>query len=175
MRAPVVVATVDVERGAMKTIVVGVDGSEHSVDALRWAVDEGRLRNAKVVAVHAWSLPHVSTTHQAIHLLDVDFEPFREGARKLLEVTVKQAALEAEVEIAQVVCEGPPAAALIAAAEDAELLVVGSRGVGGFKGLLLGSVSQQVAHHAPCPVVVVRASVRPEGAQRELTAGRDDR
>ena len=167
MRVPAVVATMVVERGTMKTIVVGVDGSEHSVNALRWAVDEARLRNAKLVAVHAWSLPHVSTTQEAMHLLDVDFEPFREGARKLLEVTVEEAVPEAEVEIAQIVCEGPPAAALIAAAEDAELLVVGSRGLDGFKGLLLGSVSQQVAHHAPCPVVVVRT---PTGAQRELRA-----
>ena len=140
----------------MKTIVVGVDGSQHSADAVRWAVDEATLQGAKVVAVFAWHLPHVSTVHEALHVLDVDFE---QEAREFLETAVQEAVPDAEVEIEQVVTEDPAAAALIAAAEGAELLVVGSRGHGGFTGLLLGSVSQQVAQHAPCPVVVVRKPV----------------
>ena len=149
----------------MKTIVVGVDGSQHSIDALRWAKDEAGLREARVVAVFAWHLPHVSTVHEAVHVLDVDFE---QQARKFLETTVEDALSHADVEVEQVVTEGPAAPALIAAAEGADLLVVGSRGHGGFKGLLLGSVSQQVAQHAPCPVVVVRTSVSGVHQDEEL-------
>jgi nucleotide-binding universal stress UspA family protein len=137
----------------MKTIVVGVDGSQPSLHALRWAVDEARLRSAKVVAVLAWSLPAVSTTHEALHVLSVDFE---ETARGALGRSVQRVAPHVGVEIEELVSEGPAAAALLAVADDADMLVVGSRGLGGFKGLLLGSVSQQVTQHALCPVVVIR-------------------
>ena len=137
----------------MRTIVVGVDGSPCSLDALRWAVEEARGREARVVAVLAWTMPHVSTMHEALHVLDVDFE---QDARKSLDAAVGGAVSNAEVEIERVVTEGAAAAVLIEAARGAELLVVGSRGHGGFAGLLLGSVSQQVVAHAHCPVVVVR-------------------
>lgn len=138
----------------METIVVGVDGSEASVRALRWAVEEARLRNARVRAVHAWSYPHVSTYHQAVRALSA---PLAEEAEATLDRAVREgAAGAAGVEIEQVVVEGPAAAALVDASSDASLLVVGSRGLGGFSGLLLGSVSHQAASHASCAVVIVR-------------------
>jgi nucleotide-binding universal stress UspA family protein len=142
----------------MKTIVVGVDGSDHSIAALRWGVEEARLRRARVLAVYAWRLPHVTTAHEALHVLEVDLDLGQE-ARELLKTIVAQAVPGTDVEIEQVVSEGSAAPALLAAAERADLLVVGSRGRGGFTGLLLGSVSQQVAQHARCPVVVVRPPV----------------
>ena len=140
----------------MSRIVVGVDASECSRAALAWALEEARLRRAGVVAVHAWTVPTVSTTHEALHLIDIDFAPFREAAQELLEAAIAEVAAGTDVELTTLVTEGPPAPALMAAARDADLLVVGSRGLGGFKELLLGSVSHQVAHHAPCPVVIVR-------------------
>ncbi len=91
----------------------------------------------------------------------------REAAHKLLEAAVEEVVPDGDVHVARIVTEGPPAEALLAAAQDSELLVVGSRGLGGFKGLLLGSVSQQVAHHAPCPVVIVRTPEGDEHAQAE--------
>jgi nucleotide-binding universal stress UspA family protein len=83
-------------------------------------------------------------------------EAIRNGAEALLAEAVAEATAAGDVTIEQRVVEGPAATALIEAAKGAELLVVGSRGHGGFTGLLLGSVSDQVANHAPCPVVIVR-------------------
>lgn len=138
----------------METIVVGVDGSDASVNALRWALDEARLRSARVRVVLAWSYPQVSTYHEAKHVLGA---PFAEEAAAILEQIVGVTAAAAEgVEIEKKVVEGEAAPALIEAARNASMLVVGSRGLGGFSGLLLGSVSQQCAHHATCPLVIVR-------------------
>jgi len=138
----------------VKTIVVGVDGSDCSLSALRWALEEARLRGAKIRAVHAWSFPHVSTYHEAAHAMEI---PFADEAAAALDQAISEADVEgAGVELERMVVEGPPAAALVEAARDAALLVVGSRGLGGFAGLLLGSVSQQCAHHAACPLVIVR-------------------
>lgn len=138
----------------METIVVGVDGSDASVNALRWALREARLRTARVRVVLAWSYPQVSTYHEAKHVLDV---PFAEDAAAFLDQVVAETAAAAEgLEIEKKVVEGQAAPALVEAARDASLLVVGSRGLGGFSGLLLGSVSQQCAHHATCTLVIVR-------------------
>lgn len=138
----------------METIVVGVDGSEASVKALRWAIEEARLRGATVRAVHAWSYPRVSTYHEAAHALAA---PLAEQAETILDRVVQEAAEgEHDVEIQRVTVEGPAAAALVEASSEASLLVIGSRGLGGFSGLLLGSVSHQAASHASCAVVIVR-------------------
>jgi nucleotide-binding universal stress UspA family protein len=137
----------------METIVVGVDGSQGSAAALRWALREARLRGTKIRVVHAWVYPEVSTYHDAAHVLRI---PFGEEAAALLDRVVESVSSEAEgLEIEKVVVEGQAAPALVEAAKDASLLVVGSRGLGGFAGLLLGSVSQQCAHHATCPLVIV--------------------
>jgi len=136
-------------------IVVGLDGSEHSSAALRWAAAEARLRGARLRVVHSW---HVPTLAVEVPLPEDVYTP----AAARLEVEGQVAAVlgdAADVPVDIVVHEGSPAQSLVDEAAGATLVVVGSRGRGGFSGLLLGSVSTQVAHHAPCPVVIVRAPV----------------
>ena len=133
-------------------IVVGVDGSASARAALRFALDEARLRGAAVRVVGVWHLP-VAAYGGAFVPPDPDLAGALEPHMRLaLEETDGS---EGDVEVETVVREGAPAATLLEEAQDAELLVVGSRGLGGFRGLLLGSVGQQCAHHAPCPVVIV--------------------
>jgi nucleotide-binding universal stress UspA family protein len=138
----------------MSFIVAGVDGSPESKRALHWALSEARLRDAKLVVVHSWS---------RLFLAGPGYVP---GADPAIRLSIEQEAGQviddalAEfatggLEIERRAVEGQPSATLVEAADGADLLVVGSRGRGGFTGLLLGSVSQQCAHHAPCPVVVV--------------------
>jgi nucleotide-binding universal stress UspA family protein len=138
----------------MKNIVVGTDGSENSVAALRWAVDEATLHGAKVDVVYTWEYPAV------IDPLGVSMLPGADdmtaSAERLLQ-EVMQKVNSSGVSVTTRVLRGAPATALITAAKDADLLVIGRRGHGGFMGLLLGSVAQQVANHAPCPVVLVPA------------------
>jgi nucleotide-binding universal stress UspA family protein len=143
----------------MSTVVVGVDGSRESRAALRFALEEARLRGARLRVVHAWLVPIALTGGAPPHILPQVLEELKVDGERLLAEAIAEALEGAEppVEIEQRVVEGPAAAVLLRAAEDADLLVVGSRGRGGFTGLLLGSVSQQCAHHAPCPIVIVRA------------------
>ena len=141
------------------TIVVGVDGSAGSRNALRWAISEAALRGATVEAVTTWQSPSYAYTGVAVMPPVVELA---EAAAAALDETIaaETAVLtgsDAAVTIEQVVVEGPAAAVLIERARDADLLVVGSRGHGGFRGLLLGSVSHQCASHAHCPVVVIPA------------------
>jgi nucleotide-binding universal stress UspA family protein len=137
-------------------IVVGVDGSDDGQRALRWAVDEARARGGTVEVVHAWQPPFLAG--YPLDSLATGIDAFEDTAR-----TVMERALEG-VDVAglgrpvqQTLRPARPASALLDAAEDADLVVVGSRGIGGFRGLLVGSVSLQVARHSPCPVVVVRS------------------
>jgi nucleotide-binding universal stress UspA family protein len=138
-------------------IVVGVDGSDESRAALRFALEEARLRGAALRCVHAWSYPVLSdATGLAAGVTAELAGRLGQDAEELLGSVVSEVAGESPgVEIEQAVAEGPPASVLIDAAEGADLLVVGSRGRGGFAGLILGSVSQQCATHARCPVVIV--------------------
>ena len=137
-------------------VVVGVDGSEGSLRALRWAAKEARIRGARLRLVRAWSY---------VDQPEGNFDPSydEEAARRVVDESVSSLGTDsAGLEIERrVVCD-LPARALLDAAADADLLVVGSRGLGGFQGLLLGSVSQQVAHHAPCPIVIVPGAERSE-------------
>ena len=135
----------------MDHIVVGVDGSESAKAALRWAVDEGSLHGATVVALLAWNY-----LDQPDRAGDNDFDPGygAEEAQAELRAAVEVVAPDVAVD-QQVVCD-LPARALLEAGAAADLLVVGARGLGGFKGLLLGSVSERVIEEAKCPVVVVR-------------------
>lgn len=132
-------------------IVVGVDGSETSVGALRWAVAEARLRGTGLVVLTAWHVPYAGLEPLVAGL---DPEVFLRAAR-----TAQESALAAVdttgVDIERRLVEGGAGPALLEAARDAELVVVGTRGHGGVLGLLLGSVSHAVVQHAPCPVVVV--------------------
>jgi nucleotide-binding universal stress UspA family protein len=140
------------------SIVVGVDGSSGSKAALRWALAEARLRQTRVEAVYAWSLPYPAIG--SVWAPGVDEETLaslHERAEQLLDQTVSAVADEAaEVEVTRSAIEGPAGAVLVEKSEGAELLVVGSRGLGGFRELLLGSVSHQCAQHAHCPVVIIR-------------------
>jgi nucleotide-binding universal stress UspA family protein len=142
----------------MGLIVVGVDHSAGAKAALRFALDEARLRRSKVRAVHAWHINYVGAGYLAISqpVLDAEGYQIREAAEAALEATLDEV-LSDDVEIERRVVEGPPASVLVDESRAADLLVVGSRGHGGFTGLLLGSVSQQCAQHAECPVVIVRA------------------
>jgi nucleotide-binding universal stress UspA family protein len=138
-------------------IVVGVDGSESSQKALAWAVRQARLTGGSIDAVIAWHYPAMGGYGLAASP-EVYETDYRELAAKILNDTVSATpGTDGEVTIRQLVRHDSPAPALLEAASGADLLVVGSRGHGGFAGLLLGSVSQQCAHHAPCPIVIVRA------------------
>ena len=139
----------------MALIVVGIDGSEHSKKALRWALDEARLRGASLRAVYAWTMPVYFGYGVTAAVLDP--QSLRAAAKENLDKAVDAVAGGVkDVSIDRRAVEGLAAQVLVDEAKDADLLVVGSRGHGGFTGLLLGSVSQQCAHHAPCAVVIVR-------------------
>jgi nucleotide-binding universal stress UspA family protein len=143
------------EEGAVASIVVGVDGSPGAELALRFAAREAKLRGASLRAVIAWHMPSLAYG-SALAPVGVDPGEFEEAARETLERAVSAAAGELEgVAVEQVVALGQAAEVLVEQAREADLLVVGTRGHGGFTGLLLGSVGLQCAHHAPCPTVIV--------------------
>lgn len=135
-------------------IVVGVDGSAHSRRAVHYAFEQARQRDAIVEVVHAYRLPdywpppgysgsipgftHGEAEHEAYQVIDR---------------TIGQ--VPSDVQIQRIATHGLPADTLLRIARGADLLVVGSRGRGGFRGLLLGSTSHQVISHAPCPVTVI--------------------
>ncbi len=137
-------------------IVVGIDGSEPSRLALRWAIDEAARHGSSVEAVHAWHDVYVGGgTPYGVGLLP-DPKIYSDAADALMEEIVGAADESAlATPIVRVVVRDSPAHALLEAGKGADMIVVGSRGRGGFAGLLMGSVSQQVVHHAPCPVVVI--------------------
>lgn len=133
-------------------IVVGVDGSEPSKHALAWAAHEARLRGASLRVVLAWHIPTI------VYPPDVDVyasEP--QLARERLDSEIAQVlGPDPEVAVETVVDVGPAAKLILEHATDAAMVVVGWRGHGGFSGLLLGATSSQIAHHAQCPVTIVR-------------------
>lgn len=141
----------------MNTIVVGVDHSQQATEALRFALEEAKLRHATLRVVHAWQYSFPGAPGIRGPSGGGDFEKARDAAETKLEAAVRKALPDRDsVVIERRVVEGRPAAVLVAESRDADLLVVGSRGHGGFTELLLGSVSQQASHHAECPVVIVR-------------------
>ena len=145
----------------MSTIVVGIDGSHGAVEALKFAIEEARVRGAEVKAVAAWEVP-ASAYGMGVVPIPVDPSAYEKIAHGALDKTLEAAgASAASVSITPILHKGHPVDVLVAEARDADLLVVGSRGLGGFKGLLLGSVSQQCAHHATCPVAIVPNGDRP--------------
>lgn len=139
----------------MDEIVVGVDGSPGSLVALRWAAEEARVHGAKLRAVASWHASAVSSLPAwgVAEPPEVAIEALRDGLTETL--AAEGVGGQGGPEVEGVVVEGHPAGALLEAAEGADLLVVGTRGHGGFAGLVLGSVSQHVVSHATCPVVVV--------------------
>jgi nucleotide-binding universal stress UspA family protein len=139
-------------------IVVGIDGSPHSLQALQWATQEATARRCPLRVVHAlqWPLtnelmgppalgpPELGLQHAAEHILAIAADHARQAAPGL--------------DVSSDLRPCTPAAALVEASRDAAMVVLGHRGLGGFTGLLLGSVGVQVAAHASCPVIVVRAN-----------------
>ena len=145
----------------MSTIVVGVDGSAGSIDALRFAIEEAQVINATVKAVAAWHVPPAA--YGIGWSVPIEDESWRLAAEaKLTKALEEVDAANCGVTVTPELVRGQPADALCEAAEGAALLVVGSRGLGGFRGLLLGSVSQQCAHHAPCPIVITPPRYAPQ-------------
>jgi nucleotide-binding universal stress UspA family protein len=143
----------------MPTIVVGIDGSDTSRDALAWAIREAKVRGAELVALHAWSFPAVSggPFGMAVPPLDIDFE---KEARAALDKVITETGSTEGLTIRREIVRSPAAQALIEASKTADLVVVGSRGLGGFAELLLGSVGHQCVQHSACPVVIVPHAAR---------------
>lgn len=139
---------------SQQRIVVGIDGSEHSKAALRWALGQARLSGASVDAVTAWRYPATYGLTVIPAPGDLDFDG--ESRKALAEAVAEAGAGTPGVEVRQLVGEGPSAEILLNVAKDADLLVVGSRGLGSFKSAVLGSVSLACVLHATCPVLVFR-------------------
>jgi nucleotide-binding universal stress UspA family protein len=138
-------------------IVVGVDGSASSKTALRWAVEQAGRTGARVQVIIAWHYPAMVGGYAWAPVSVMEAANFAEVAEKTAAETIAEVVDPAStVSIETCVREGNAAGLLIEAAEGAELLVVGSRGHGGFTSALLGSVSLHCAQHSPCPIVIVR-------------------
>lgn len=139
-------------------VVVGIDGSPTSRLALAWALDEARARKCKLIAVHTWHITGIGDAYATAHLAA---GALQDGAARLLDRELEQASSRG-IEIEPRLEEGSAAAALVEASSTASVVVVGSRGHRPLTGLLLGSVSDQVSHHARSAVVVVPPSAAAE-------------
>jgi nucleotide-binding universal stress UspA family protein len=139
------------------SIVVGVDGSETSLLAVRWAAREAMTRGSALRLVAAWEMPTFGFSFGAVAYSEDLFKAMRKTAEDNLADALDQVRERtADVDVTTEAVEGNAAGVLLQAALDTDLLVIGSRGLGGFRDLLLGSVSEQCANHASCPVVIVR-------------------
>lgn len=150
-------------------IVIGFDGSEHSRNALNWALDEARQRNGQLRLITAWSKAPLAWYPAVLETAagEIAAEESPEQAARTLQAEALEHAAESAVSATgQLVNTHSPASAILEAAMEADLIVVGSRGHGGFPGLHLGSVSTQVVSHAQCPVLVVHSKAA------ALSAGR---
>jgi nucleotide-binding universal stress UspA family protein len=136
-----------------RTVVVGVDGSPSSLEALRWAASLAVPLDAEIDAVTSWNYP---TSYGMGGGAPAEWDPAEDAAKILTDSLTAAFGDHRPAGIRTVVSQGHPAQVLSAASDGAELLVVGSRGHGGFAGLLLGSVSAYCTAHAPCPVLVAR-------------------
>ena len=147
----------------MGVIVVGIDDSKGAKAALRFALQEARLRQATLRVVHAWRFAYIGATglESTLPIVGGELEDFRQGGVVVLDEMLREVFADTHgVVIERGLDEGTPAAVLVEESRGADLLVVGSRGHGGFAQLLLGSVSQQCAQHAFCPVVIVRGTAK---------------
>lgn len=143
----------------MGRIVVGVDGSAGSKHALEWAVQQARLTGDSLDVMTSWEIPTWAVTSSATGGTEppMDIDYVGEAKRQLQETVAEVLGDSTGLTVREVILEGHPATALVKAADDADLLVVGSRGHGEFTGMLLGSVSMYVSTHATCPVVIMRS------------------
>lgn len=140
--------------GAIKRVVVGTDGSEASFEAVRWAAAEAKAHDADLEIIHTWTLP-VMTDPIGMVPLQLPVDDFIKQAELVRDHAVKMATDLGATKVSGRVERGMAAEHLIKASKHADEVVVGTRGHGGFVGLLLGSVAQQVATHAECAVVIV--------------------
>jgi nucleotide-binding universal stress UspA family protein len=131
-------------------IVVGVDGSTGSRDAVRWAAEQARLTGAELRAVATWRWPNYVTR------IPPGADPGADTLSTLQEVIAEIRTAFPDVPVSEHVVEGPGGPALLSQATDAALLVVGARGRAAYPGMLLGSVAEYCVRNGPCPVVVVR-------------------
>ena len=140
----------------VRRIVVGMDGSEPSKAALGWALGQAELTGAAVEAVLAWHYPVIvaGMPFAPVPVLQSDFA--EQAERMLQDAITDVVPADSPVKVTAVAREGNAAQVLVGFSEDADLLVVGNRGYGGFAEALVGSVSQHCVHHARCPVVVIR-------------------
>jgi nucleotide-binding universal stress UspA family protein len=146
----------------MEKIVVGIDGSEASKGALRWAVEDARARGAEVVALHAYEVPLPApdaAPSAPVDLPALVAEAHANAQQLAAEVVDELVGNAVSVDVAPIAVEDAPAKALLDASRDADLLVVGSHGHG-LSGLFLGSVTLECAQHAACPVVIFRGSAQ---------------
>ena len=152
--------------GSRGRIVVGVDGSPSSREAVRWAAGEAERHDAELEAIYAYVPPLPAAvvnapTNPLIAAPEIPPENLAKQAEQKLEAVLEEVFGERRpARLTSRVVASPPAAALISESLDADQLVVGSRGHGGFRGLLLGSVSEQVVRHARGTVTVVRSPER---------------
>jgi nucleotide-binding universal stress UspA family protein len=143
-------------RENQEKIVVGVDGSGHSGQALSWAAREATLRSASLEVIYAFPAL-VSLVGSTAH----EYYPqVEKEAAQVLDRALADAPVDASVPMERVLVPGSPAKVLVEASDNASMLVVGSRGLGEFRGMLLGSVSIHCVQQARCPVVVVRSGSR---------------
>jgi nucleotide-binding universal stress UspA family protein len=146
--------------GNAPPVVVGVDDEEHSVPALDWAFAEASARNAPLLALHAWWWDEPSPLSSANDLQE-EWQLVAESQRVLMsEMVAGRREKYPDVEVRIELTRGDTTAVLEQASDDAQLLVVGTRGWGGFGGLLVGSVRARALHHSRCPVVVVPSTPR---------------
>lgn len=148
--------------GAERRIVVGVEGSGYARAALIWALEEAHHRDAIVEVVTCFSPTYVPAAPDLGYVPLDSFDLAAEVEKmqgEVIESAIEASDFSDEVEIRRVLQKGRPADTLMTAAEGATMLVVGNRGRGGFAGLRLGSVSQAIAHHSPCPLVIVRTGL----------------
>lgn len=138
-------------------IVVGVDGSQAAREALAWALRQAELTGGSIDAVTAWHKPVVISGMPYGPLAVLEQSDLARFAETTLTNSIRAVVgADSAVSVRPVIRQGNAAQVLLDAADGADLLVVGSRGHGGFAEALLGSVSQHCVHHAPCPVVIIR-------------------
>ena len=148
--------------GPERRSVVGVEGSGYARAALIWALEEAHHRGAVIEVVTCYSPTYVPAAPDLGYVPLDSFDLAAEVEKmqgEVIESAVEASDFGDEVEIRRVLQKGRPADTLMTAAEGATMLVVGNRGRGGFAGLRLGSVSQAIAHHSPCPLVIVRTGL----------------
>lgn len=145
----------------MASVVVGIDGTQASRAALKWAADEAKLRGTALRVVHTWDRPyavpgpHTQTGRPAVDEEDTE----RRLAEELLDRELEATGVEVTgVRVEREIVEGPAAKTLIDAVQHADLLVIGSDRRGRFAEVPLGRIARECVQHSPCPIVIVRAT-----------------